>query len=359
MGKILITGSMGLVGSEAAKVFMDKGYEVAGIDNNMRKYFFGKDGDVSNTIFGRPTDEYIHYWEDIRNQEKVEEIIQRENPVLVIHSAAQPSHDWAATEPLTDFDINARGTLILLEACRKYCPDAVFIYVSTNKVYGDSPNNISYVENATRFEPSTLEMMKGYSEGIDESMSIPTLEMMKGYSEGIDESMSIDYSMHSLFGVSKLAGDMLTQEYGRYFGLKTGVFRCGCVTGRNHASAELHGFLAYMAKCKREGRRYKVFGYKGKQVRDNIHASDLARAFHHFYMTPKCGEVYNMGGGTHSNISVLEALRRFYLEYDYIDTPRKGDHRWYISNVNKFKKDYPSWFYRYNMNDIIGELQTQ
>jgi len=275
--KVLITGSAGLVGSECVKFFLEKGHDVVGMDNNMRAEFFGPEGSVAKNVVKHPR--YRHCHLDIRSSTEFINVIR---PHVIIHAAAQPSHDWAAKDPFTDFKINATGTLILLEAVRHHCPDAVFVYVSTNKVYGDRPNRIPLIEKEERYE---------------------------GLALGIDESMPIDYCMHSLFGVSKLAGDLLAQEYARYFGLKTGTFRCGCITGSAHAGVELHGFLSYMAKCKKENKIYKVYGYKGKQVRDNIHAHDLASAFYEFILNPRPGEVYNMGGGRHANISVLEALR--------------------------------------------------
>jgi len=326
---ILVTGSLGLVGSEAVRYFLDKGEEVIGIDNNMRKTFFGKDGDVSwNQIVH---DNYTFYPKDIRD---CGDIIKKCHPDMVIHCAGQPSHDWAMTNPIMDFSVNAKGTLCLLEAFRKNTPDGVFIYVSTNKVYGDRPNRIGLMEDNKRFTPYDLRFING-----------------------INESMSVDNCMHSLFGVSKLSGDLLTQEYGKYFNLKTGVFRCGCITGSAQSPVELHGFLAYVARCSKENKVFKIYGYQGKQVRDIIHAYDLVTAFDAFYHNPKQGEVYNMGGGFHSNISVLEALETFEVCSEYTDTPRKGDHKWYISDCRKFKKDYPMWSYKYSLKDIIEELK--
>jgi CDP-paratose 2-epimerase len=259
---------------------------------------------------------------------------------LVVHTAAQPSHDWAAKEPLTDFNVNANGTLHLLEATRNHCPEAVFIFTSTNKVYGDTPNRLPLVELDTRWE----------------------IEESHPYQIGIDENMSIDQTKHSLFGASKVAADVLVQEYGRYFGMKTAVFRGGCLTGPAHAGAELHGFLAYLMKCIVEKNPYRIFGYKGKQVRDNIHCNDLVSAFLHFYKNPRCGEVYNIGGSRHSNCSMLEAiaigeeLSGNKLDYTYLEDNRVGDHIWYISDVRKFQGHYPDWSYQHNQRDILEEI---
>jgi len=330
MPKALITGSWGLVGTEATKYYLNEAWEVVGIDNDMRKHMFGPDASVvKNRIDHR---NYRHHGIDIS---KIEPIIEAEKPDLIIHCAAAPSHDWSATNPLLDFGINAYSTLMLLEMTRKHTPEAVFVYLSTNKVYGDWPNRAGFHEYGTRYEPIHLDDMN----------------------PGFDEKVSIDNSTHSPFGVSKLAGDLYTQEYARYFGLKTGVFRCGCITGAAHAGAELHGFLAYMAKCKKQNIPYKVYGYKGKQVRDQIHAHDLVRAIDCFVRNPKPGEVYNMGGGRHSNVSVLEALNWMKIkDWEYVDEPRKGDHIWYISDVSKFKGHYPEWDYKYNLWAIMEDL---
>ena len=322
--KILITGSLGLVGSEAAHFYLRQGHDVIGIDNNMRRHFFGENGSVlGNMIYHK---NYQHFGVDIS---KAEEIFVNEKPNVIIHAAAQPSHDWAAKNPMLDFGINAFGTLMLLEMCRNHTPEAVFVYLSTNKVYGDRPNQLALTEYETRYD-CPFE---------------------------VDETMSVDNCMHSLFGVSKLSGDLLTQEYARYFGMKTGVFRCGCITGARHAGAELHGFLSYMVKCKKEKKVYTINGYKGKQVRDNIHAYDLVTAMDEFLRDPKPGMVFNMGGGRHSNISVLEALNKLDMkDWEYTDVPRKGDHQWYISDVRKFKKHYPDWNYMYDMESILENL---
>lgn len=327
MPKVLVTGSLGLVGSEAVRYYLTNACQVIGIDNDMRKHFFGEEASVlKNKIDDR---NYTHYGIDIS---KIEPIIERENPDVIIHAAAQPSHDWAAKNPILDFGINAYATLLLLEMTRKHVPEAVFVYLSTNKVYGDWSNQMEFEEGETRYEA-------------------------KQFKNGINETMPIDQCMHSLFGVSKLSGDLLAQEYGRYFGMKTGIFRCGCITGAAHAGTELHGFLSYMVRCKKENRRYKIYGYKGKQVRDNIHAYDLITAIDQFVSNPHPGEVYNMGGGRHSSVSVLEALNWLKMkDYEYIDEPRKGDHQWYISDVSKFKSHYPEWDYKYNLWAIFEDL---
>lgn len=288
--KVLVTGSLGLVGSEAVKFYLNEAAEVHGVDNDMRKHFFGEKASVVKNRIDHPN--YHHYGVDIS---KIEGLFQNEKPDVVIHCAAQPSHDFSATNPMLDFGINAMSTLMLLEFTRKYVPEAVFVYTSTNKVYGDTCNYFPYIEKETRFECEELP-------------------------DGIDELLSVDHTQHSPFGVSKLAGDLYVQEYARYFGVKTGIFRCGCITGAAHAAAELHGFLAYMVRCKKEGRVYKVNGYGGKQVRDQIHAHDLVRAMDFFVRNPRPGEVYNMGGGRHSNVSVLEALNWLKMkDWEYVD----------------------------------------
>lgn len=345
MSVIVVTGSAGLIGSEAVKFFHSQGFDIVGIDNNMRAYFFGEEASTlkNQKMFESNLPKYIHYSVDIRNQTDVNSIFSKYGNSIkgVIHTAAQPSHDWAAKEPFTDFTVNANGTLNLLEATRLNCPNAVFIFTSTNKVYGDTPNFLPLLELETRWE-------------IDKSHAF--------YQEGIDESMSIDNSKHSLFGASKLAADILVQEYGKYFGMNTGIFRGGCLTGPAHNGAELHGFLAYLIKCTVFHKPYTIFGYKGKQVRDNIHSKDLINAFWHFFKKPKQGEVYNIGGSRHSNISMLEAIDLIQkisgekLEYTISDNNRIGDHIWYVSDVNKFKSHYPEWSYEYDMNSIIKEM---
>ncbi len=345
MAVVLITGSAGLIGSESARFFAGKGFEIAGVDNDMRKYFFGDEAStkwnrdrLKNEISG-----YRHYEADIRNFSEMEKIFREfgSDIALVIHTAAQPSHDWAAREPFTDFTINANGTLNLLELTRKYCPGAVFIFTSTNKVYGDSPNRLPLVELETRWE---VEKTHRY------------------YEHGIDESMSIDQSKHSLFGASKVAADILVQEYGRYFGMKTVCFRGGCLTGPRHSGTRLHGFLSYLMKCAVTGEHYTVYGYKGKQVRDNIHSLDLVNMFWHFYNNPRSGEVYNAGGGRYSNCSMLEAIKMCEeitgkkMNWSYDEKNRIGDHIWYISDTRKFKKHYPGWIQQYDLKSILEEI---
>ena len=341
--KALITGSAGLIGSEAVKFFAKKGFEIHGIDNNMRMYFFGKEASTDwskKTLISSLKDQYTHHTVDIRERIKIENIIKKNNFDIIIHTAAQPSHDWAAKEPHTDFSINATGTLVLLEGMRKYSPESVFIFTSTNKVYGDRPNFLPLVEKETRYE----------------------LPKSHKYFVGIDESMSIDNTKHSIFGASKVAADIMVQEYGKYFGLKTASFRGGCLTGPAHSGAKLHGFLAYLIKCIATGHEYSILGYKGKQVRDNIHYYDLVNAFYHFYKKPRSGEVYNIGGSRHSNISILEAINLVEKKLDkkakikYEKTNRIGDHIWYISDVSKFKNHYPGWDYKYDGDQIISEI---
>jgi len=342
--QVLITGSCGLIGSESAKFFATKEFKVIGIDNNLREYFFGAEASTHwNELELKKLlkDKYVHYNFDIRDEKNIEKIFKKYKFDLIIHTAAQPSHDWAAKEPLTDFTVNSLGTLILLENYRKYCPKATFIYTSTNKVYGDTPNKLPLIEGKTRYE---LDPKHPFAK------------------EGIDETMSIDDSTHSIFGVSKLAADVMVQEYGKYFGLHTAVFRGGCLTGPSHSATKLHGFLAYLIKCIAEGKKYTIFGYKGKQVRDNIHSYDMVNAFYHVYKNPRCGEAYNMGGSRHSNISMMEAIFKVeqalgkFAIVEYVDTNRIGDHIWYISDVSKFKKHYPNWDYKYDIDAIIKEI---
>lgn len=322
MKKVLITGALGLVGSEAVKYYLAKGDKVFGVDNNMREYFFGTsvlDNEVEHPM-------YTHFHEDIND---CGHVILAFKPDIIIHCAAQPSHDWSAKDPIMDFQINAMGTLYLLEICRLHVPDCVFIFISTNKVYGDNPNKLPLGELKYRYEANVL---------------------------GIDETMSVDNCVHSMFGVSKLAADMACQEYGKNYGMKTGTFRCGCITGGRHAGAELHGFLSYVAKCKQKGKVYQIHGYKGKQVRDQIHAYDLVTAFDEFACDPHPGEVYNMGGGHNCNISVLEALKVFNVPYMYDETPRVGDHIWYVSDTQKFERHFPRWKRKYNLEAILDDL---
>lgn len=344
MSVAIVTGAAGLIGSESVRVFDALGLDVVGIDNDMRSYFFGSEAST------RPVAEKLQKKHprfrvesaDIRDQSAINQIFARygKEIALVVHTAAQPSHDWAAREPLTDFGVNATGTLHLLEATRQHSSDAVFIFTSTNKVYGDTPNNLPLVELETRWE---IDAAHPY------------------FKHGIDESMSIDQTKHSLFGASKVAADVLVQEYGRYFGMKTAIFRGGCLTGPQHAGAELHGFLAYLMKCAVTGREYRIFGYRGKQVRDNIHCADLVDAFAHFFRAPRVAEVYNIGGGRFSNCSMLEAIRSCEaitgrpMKTTYVETNRIGDHIWWISDVRKFESHYPAWRLKRNITDILRE----
>ncbi|MDE1970822.1 MAG: NAD-dependent epimerase/dehydratase family protein [Patescibacteria group bacterium] len=342
MKKALITGAGGLIGSEAVSFFCEQGFDVTGVDNDMRSYFFGPQGSTASRITGllATYTNFRHHAIDIRDRGKLEELFKTNSFDLIIHTAAQPSHDWAVKEPFTDFTINANGTLHMLEFTRLYSPHAAFIFTSTNKVYGDRPNTLPLVELEKRYE----------------------IAEAHPYYKGIDETMSIDDSLHSIFGASKVAADVLVQEYGKYFGMKTAVFRGGCLTGPSHQGVELHGFLNYLVRCILGGKKYTIFGYKGKQVRDNIHSKDLIRAFAAFYEHPRSGEVYNAGGGRQSNCSVLEAIEKIEAAsgkkavYEYVDTHRIGDHIWYISDMSKFKAHYPSWNYEYNLDALIDEM---
>ena len=348
MSIAIVTGSSGLVGAESVRFFAAKGLTVVGIDNDMRRFFFG---DEASTDWCRRQLEseipgYRHESVDIRDVDAIEKLFGAlgADISLVIHAAAQPSHDWAATDPQTDFTINANGTLNLLEATRKHCPDAVFIFISTNKVYGDTPNRLPLEEQETRWE-------------LPESHPYGT--------HGIDENMSLDQNLHSLFGVSKVAADLMVQEYGRYFGLKTGTFRGGCLTGPGHSGAQLHGFLAYLVKCAIEDEPYTVIGYGGKQVRDNIHARDLVSAFWQFFRAPRAGEVYNMGGSRHSNCSMREAIDMTQeltgrpMRWSYREQNRAGDHIWWVSDVRKFQDHFPDWRYEYAIRDILSEIHGE
>jgi CDP-paratose 2-epimerase len=343
MKTALITGSAGLIGSEAARFFAKKDYTIVGIDNNMRKYFFGPEAstdwnrDKLEKLLGK---QYEHHDIDIRDNVAVEEVFKKHKFDIIIHTAAQPSHDWAVKEPFTDFSVNANGTLVMLENLRKHAQDATFIFTSTNKVYGDNPNLLPLVELETRWE-------------------LPVDHVFYG---GIDETMSLDHTTHSIFGASKVAADVLVQEYGRYFGLKTAVFRGGCLTGPNHSGTQLHGFLAYLIKCVATQTPYKIFGYKGKQVRDNIHSFDLVNMFWQFHQSPRPGEAYNAGGSRFSNISMMEAIKKAEkvlgkkANVQYLEQNRIGDHIWYISDVSKFKQHYPAWEFTYNIDQIIEEI---
>lgn len=345
MSTIVITGSAGLIGQESVRAFAADGHRVIGIDNDMRKYFFG---DAASTDWARERlqsdlGEYHHHKADIRDPEAVDRIFAEHAGEIaaIIHTAAQPSHDWAAKEPLTDFSVNAQGTLVLLEATRKHAPNAPFIFTSTNKVYGDTPNRLPLIELESRWE---LSEEHAYS------------------AHGIDETMSVDQTLHSVFGASKVAADVMVQEYGRYFGMKTACFRGGCLTGPGHSGAELHGFLAYLVKCVVTGTPYRVFGYKGKQVRDNIHSQDLVEAFKAFIAAPRSGEVYNIGGGRHVNCSMMEAIRLSEeivgkkLDHSYVEENRIGDHMWWISDIRRFREHYPGWTLRHDLKDIISQI---
>lgn len=340
---VLITGSGGLIGSQAVEFFIDKGFRVVGIDNNMRQYFFGSEGSTlwnSQRLMEQYQKDYTHVVADIRDEKTIEKVFRDHKFDLIIHTAAQPSHDWAAKEPFTDFSINATGTLVMLENFRKFSPQAVFIFTSTNKVYGDRPNSLPLQELSTRYE----------------------LPASHPFYSGIDESMSIDQCLHSVFGASKIAADIMVQEYGRYFKLSTAIFRGGCLTGPKHSGAVLHGFLAYLVKAIKYGITYQIYGYNGKQVRDNIHAYDLVNAFYHFYLKPRQGEVYNIGGSRFANVSILEAIRKIETvlgkkaKVEYVDEPRIGDHIWYISDVSKFKTHYPKWDFTRDIDHTIEEI---
>ena len=338
MTKILVTGTGGLIGSEAAKSWLAQGYDVVGIDNNSRKEFFGEKGDVSSVIHELSKNlRYNHCSLDIRDRAGVDNIIKTELPTVIVHCAAQPSHDRAAAIPFADFDTNAVGTFNLLEATRRHCPDAVFVHMSTNKVYGDAPNFLNLIETETRYD-------------------------FQYALEGISETMSIDHCTHSLFGASKVAADICAQEYGRYFGMNVGVFRGGCLTGPQHAGVELHGFLSYIIKCAVTGKPYTIFGYKGKQVRDQIHCADVISAFESYIQNPKPGEVYNIGGckeNAASVIEVIESLREDHgveLDYTVSDKNRVGDHICYYSDMTKFKTHYPDWKIKHSLDDIIAEM---
>lgn len=345
MSIVIVTGSAGLIGAETVRHFAAEGHTVAGIDNDMRAYFFGAEASTrwAAEQLMKEFNKYRHHAADIRDYAAVEDIFKEYAGaiVLVIHTAAQPSHDWAAREPRTDFGVNALGTLNLLELTRLYAPEAPFIFTSTNKVYGDTPNYLPLAEQDTRWE---VEAGHPYSE------------------HGIDESMSIDQCKHSIFGASKVAADVMVQEYGRYFGMKTAVFRGGCLTGPGHSGAELHGFLSYLMKCAITGKEYRIFGYKGKQVRDNIHSKDLVNCFAHFARNPRSGEVYNMGGSRHSNCSMAEAITMCEeiagkkMNCSYVETNRIGDHIWWISDVRRFQSHYPEWKYEYDIHAILKEI---
>tara|TARA_B100000787_G_scaffold74881_1_gene55156 strand:- start:1067 stop:2113 length:1047 start_codon:yes stop_codon:yes gene_type:complete len=344
MSIVLITGSSGLVGSESVNFFSKRGFSIIGIDNNLRKFFFGNEGStnkIKNDLL-KNNKNFKNYNTDIRNYRALEKIYKRykKNISLIIHCAAQPSHDYGKNFPILDFNVNATGTLNLLELTKKYCPEAPFIFMSTNKVYGDNPNNLKIIEKENRWE----------------------LKKNDEYFKGIDEKFSIDNCTHSFFGVSKTYADLIVQEYGKNVGLKTVCFRGGCITGPNHSGAKLHGFLSYLVKISLTNKKYSLIGYKGKQVRDNLHSHDLVNSFWEFFKKPTNGEVYNMGGGRYSNCSIIEALdmveniSKIKIKREILKKPRVGDHIWYISNLSKFKKHYPNWKQKYNTKKIIEEL---
>lgn len=339
--KALVTGSGGLVGSACVRSLCREGWHVVGLDNDMRQEFFGPQGSTASEVkhLCHTLRSYHHHSFDLRNRNKMRDLLRAERPDFIIHTAAQPSHDKAAAIPYDDFDINAVGTLNLLVAARDYCADSPLCFTSTNKVYGDRPNSVPLKELKTRFD---------YADS----------------RAGIDESMSIDASLHSLFGVSKVAADMLCQEYGRYFNMPTGIFRCGCLTGPHHAAVELHGYLAYIVLCAVQGKEYSIFGYKGKQVRDQIHCSDVAALFLEFYKAPRCGEVYNLGGGRSNSLSILETIETlrdmgFTLKHKMMPENRIGDHICYISDLRKVHADFPNWEIRYNLPRLLSEMVSQ
>jgi CDP-paratose 2-epimerase len=339
----VVTGSGGLIGSESVRHFVEAGYDVIGFENDMRREFFGESASTHAVTerLQRAHPEFRSLEIDIRDAGAVERVFADSGPIeLVVHTAAQPSHDWAASAPQVDFGVNANGTLNMLEATRRHAPDASFVFTSTNKVYGDTPNRLPLVELESR-----LELPPGHP-----------------WYRGIDTSMSIDSSTHSLFGVSKAAADLMVQEYGRYFGMPTVCFRAGCLTGPNHAGAMLHGFLSYLMRCTLSGTSYTVFGYGGRQVRDNIHSADLVRAFEAFHRAPRPAAVYNIGGGRHTNCSMIEAIELCEriadreLDWTLSDEARTGDHRWWISDLAQFTRDYPDWSQEYDLEGILREI---
>jgi CDP-paratose 2-epimerase len=340
--KVLITGSSGLIGSELVTFFDSRATRVVGVDNNMRADFFGSEGDTTWNLqrLRQSTRRFSHHQLDIRDREGLSDLIKHEGPFdLIVHCAAQPSHDLAARRPFDDFDVNATGTLNILEATRQKCPEAVFVFMSTNKVYGDAPNELPLKELDRRWDYARAEDF-----------------------QGVTEAMRIDRSKHSIFGASKVAADVVTQEYGRYFGMKTHCLRAGCLTGPNHSGVELHGFLSYLVKVQLREQTYRIFGYKGKQVRDNLHSFDIARAIEEIYANPRCGEVYNMGGGRANSCSILEAfdivesLTRKQMRYEYVDQPRSGDHICYISDLSRFQRHYPKWSVTKSLEDVFRDI---
>lgn len=341
--KLLVTGSSGLIGSEVVDYFCKQGWQVHGVDNNMRADFFGPQGDTrwnQERLKAKHT-AFQHHELDIRDRKAVLDCLASLQPTHVVHTAAQPSHDLAASRPFDDFDTNAVGTLNLLESTRLHAPEAVFIHMSTNKVYGDRPNTIKLKELPTRWD---------YDD--------------PAYENGITENFPIDQSKHSLFGASKVAADVMVQEYGRYFGMKCCALRGGCLTGPNHSGVELHGFLSYLIKCNLSGKKYNVFGYKGKQVRDNIHSLDVVKFMHAFFENPRCGEVYNIGGGRANSVSILEAFDRIAalsgkpMQWEYVDKNREGDHICYLSDLTKMKAHYPGWDITKTLDDVFGEIYS-
>ncbi len=341
MKKLVVTGSSGLIGGEVVASFIERGWQVVGVDNNMRADFFGPQGDTSWNAnrLQKQFKDYRLETLDIRNREAVLDFLKAERPHAIVHTAAQPSHDLAASRPFDDFDVNAVGTLNLLEAARRHCPESPFVHMSTNKVYGDAPNNIKLKELETRWD---------YDD--------------PAYAGGIAESFSIDQSKHSIFGASKAAADIMVQEYGRYFDMPTCCLRGGCLTGPNHSGVELHGFLSYLIKCNLEGKKYRVFGYKGKQVRDNIHSADVASFMDRFIESPKAAKVYNIGGGKENSVSILEAFKLIAeisgkeMVYEYVDENRIGDHMCYYSDLTLMRKDYPGWDITKSLNDVFTEI---
>lgn len=337
--KALVTGSGGLIGSASVEMLCKDGWSVVGVDNDMRKSYFGDAGSTAHVVARLREafpNSYSHHSIDIRNRNGIRFLLEAQRPDFIIHTAAQPSHDKAAAIPYDDFDVNAVGTLNLLQAARDYCRESPFCFTSTNKVYGDRPNTVPLVEGSTRYE---------YADGRD----------------GIDESMSIDACLHSLFGASKAAADLLCQEYGRYFQMPVGIFRGGCLTGPQHAGVELHGYLSYIVYCAAASRPYTIYGYKGKQVRDQIHCQDVARLFLEFYRNPRRGEVYNLGGGRGNSLSILETiglLKDFglRLQYEYRETNRAGDHICYISDLTKLRSHFPGWRMEYDLPKILSEI---
>ncbi len=355
----LVTGSAGLIGSQACEFFHNKGYKIIGIDNDMRSYFFGDSAstDASRVSLQEKLENYTHYTVDIRNYKGLEEIfsIYSSDIEIVIHTAAQPSHDWAAKEPLTDFSINATGTMNMLELTRLNCPKATFIFTSTNKVYGDKPNYLEIKELETRWEIKN----DTYQQDVERDWYFDGI----GQDGSINEYLSIDNTKHSVFGASKVAADIMCQEYGKYFGMNVGIFRGGCLTGPNHAGTELHGFLSYLVKCIVHNKPYTIFGYKGKQVRDNIHSWDLINMFWEFHKSPKQGEVYNAGGGRDNSTSILEAIDSInriagtnWNNYTISNENRIGDHIWYISDLSKFRKDYPNWNSTISLEETVKQM---